>query len=193
MTLILGLEDPDANRAIMVGDSGVWRGELRSASRTQKIWRSGSWLVGLAGAASLAVRIRRIELPLVPTPLQGYDELSVLLLDWSLDVLAVTAQHSLKLTEAEPDCKPQLPAIIVARGPWVWYAGGGEALGNKDGFATAGAPSDFADGALEALKRGGYTGLELARRAVEATASLSGNCMGPFHWLATDGTEGFWE
>src|SRR5690349_662461 len=120
MTLIIGIEDPANNRAIVCADSGAWRGGQKDTLRRSKLWSSNGWICGLAGHYSQLQHLRAVA-PLPQTDVETRDELEEALSTWTLKVLSTCGDLTEAIRKADPKEEPHGPALIVARDQWVWY------------------------------------------------------------------------
>lgn len=189
MTLIIGIEDPANDRAIMFADSGVFHGDHGAVLSTPKIWRNGPWIVGMAGSWKDSRIIRETAMPLLgpePSELQIADALG----EWGERVLRRVGELHAAIRLAAETSVHDTPSIVVARGALVFDCEDCAVIRTADGWQPIGL-WPYATGALSALDSvDGLTSFDRGLRAMQAVDRKTNGTIGPFRWMATDGTEG---
>lgn len=183
MTLILGVEDPENNRAIVFSDSGAWLGDTTQELLEPKVWRCGGWVLGIAGRIADSQSMRRRAIAEPAGDLGAFECLS----KWANGVLREIHQRDLAVGAKDPS----KPGIVAAHGATVWEV---DSLGAVNrtvgGFQSAGY-ADEAMGALVALAQISEVGPhERGSRAMLAARLLNKHVHGRIDWKSTDGGEG---
>jgi hypothetical protein len=191
MTLVLGIEDPTNNRAILVADSGAWKGDQKDILKRPKIWRSNGWIVGLSGIYLHAQRAMAVPCPELDVTTTR-DEVEEAVLAWSDKMLDAIGANWERVKRIDPEAKTYAPCLLLAWGPWIFESQEGSAVSVERGFQAIGC-EDYALGAFEALNVSDRSAEWMAHAIVLAVGRCTRNVERPFNWMATDGTEGVWE
>lgn len=179
MTLALGMVDGD--RAILCVDSGVWDSGGVTTGSVPKIWRSGPFVMSMAGAIS-QMRIARTLDVVGECPHEHVDRV--------IDAIAKREETVSKLSKDGPVCF----GIAIACGNRVLDCGSDGGLSQPaHGIVAVGGGSDFAHGAAVSLRASGIGTLSTMRMAMQHAREFTTSCRWPVRWIATDGTEGVWE
>lgn len=189
MTLIIGLEEPEANRVILAADSGAWRGDQIDILRTPKIWRSNGWIAGLSGQWASSLCARGVPFPEM-LPEVTREQLELALLDWSAKATTALGELEDRTKRAGGPQDSPGSSLLVAHGRWLWYVHSGCVVSVDRGYHAVGA-EDYALGALSVLT--GTPALAAAQMTMLAVARISRAIEPPFRFMATDGQEGVWQ
>lgn len=181
MTLILGMSDPVQSCAILCVDSGVWSGDGVCTGVAPKMWRTGPFIVAMAGALA-QLRVAKCVAVEGDDPEQHVDRI--------IDAIASRQEAWGKLTKDGPDSF----GIVIACGMRVLDCGhDGGLCEPAHGVVAVGAGERFVHGAAVALRAAGHGPEAALRVAMQHARELTTGCHWPVRWMATDGTEGVWE
>lgn len=182
MTLLIGIEDPQNNRALLCADSGNWRGSERGVAAQPKVGALNGWLYGIAGSR-WQTDVIQYELPL-PELGHGQDAQEQLF-RWAWQFAEACSKRGNLSQSKDSDCGF---SALVAHDVRIWHiddAGGVCMLARE--FQTAGAAQDVALGALAALSQ--LSPLERVKGACRVVTELSEGALPPWNILGTDGYE----
>lgn len=187
MTLILGVEDPNNDRAIVACDSGAWRGDEIGILREPKVWRKNGWVIGLAGTWAQSIACRSVELPECSP---GDPKRESHVQAFAISVAACIAKSNELVRRTDPNEPTRDAGLVVAHGWTVWGVGEGCAISTTGGYLAEGT-SDYAAGALEGIRAAGtMSALPLALLTLRTVYGITRMIHPPFRWFATDGSEG---
>lgn len=187
MTCIIGIEEPEKQRAVVFADSGMWRGEHKAELTIRKLWRDGDWIIGAAGHWSCLRILRQTSLP-EPTCGATALDIELALGDWSELVLRRIGELASLVRTASDDIKRDSPAILVACHGFVFDVEDCSVTRCTRGWEAIGMWT-YAAGALAALRQT-EDPFSSGVRAMRAVGEVTSAVMAPIYWLATDGTEG---
>jgi len=186
VTLILGVEDPENNRAIVFSDSGAWTGGFQQELDEPKVWRCGGWVLGAAGPIADSQSMRRRELL---DPSEGVSRFDCLA-KWVNGVLRELHQRDQALGATREDL--QRGRVIAAHSGRVWEIDAvGAITRTTAGFSFAGYGEE-ATGAMVAIGEVSPTLAAMTRgaTAMRVARSVNAKVHGRIDWKSTDGGEG---
>lgn len=187
MTCIIGVEEPEKQRAVVFFDSGMWRGEHAAQLTTPKVWRDGDWIIGAAGHWSCLRILRQTPLPQRPDTATTLD-IELALGDWNEIALRRIGELATLIRTADDGAKRDSPSILVARRGLVFDVEDCSVTRASRGWEAIGMWT-YAAGALAALRQT-EDPFSSGARAMRAVGEVTSAVMAPIYWLATDGTEG---
>lgn len=186
MTLILGIESPDDNTAIVCADSGAWRSEIRFENRRPKVFRRGALVIAMCGDVWHGQLARTVAW-------EDPDVSDVAVIEYIDRVLTLIAEQADRIQKTQ-DEKMHGPSIVVAAGARVYHSGpDGGVASPTHGIVSAGYGYQVAYGAALALREQGVPTMANAERTMRLATQWTDGCMAPIRWMTTTGEEGVWE
>lgn len=198
MTLILGIECPADDAAIVCADSGAWQGDLVATLRRPKLWRCNGWVMGLAGSWWHSQMAREVSIDAPPGGAScTFEDADECLRRYMLQLVEHLSERAEKLAKLDEDAKKILPGLVAAYRCWVWDGICGEAVSTTAGYTAAGCV-DFGLAAMAALQfsRNGEPPQRMPEALMDlecatgAVRSISTSVQPPFRWMATNWSEG---